>query len=384
MLELGGSSVSRLEGPIEADCFCGEVTRWSIPGIKGLAMRLSASVEVQRGRTIASLGMPAIGIPGSWKTEDEAYEIPSVWCLENAMVFGGEIVGRDSDTHWDGQLVATASGGLLPGSFAVMDGNRTLPRGLMRREGAGPSVAAPDRRPRRLEGTYVLLGSVHRHWGHMLLEGLTRLWIKEHLATDVKWLVYEANRRPFVHNLLNLAGIGASDVVSASEFDVVERLVVPDVGMRSHRWVTTAQVKSWDQIRRDSGSSRRRVFLSRRGVPFRRCRDELRIEDMFRTAGWEVVSPESMSPREQVIMAGEVGRFAGFVGSQMYLAAFQPDYGSNIIIAPENFFLRDDLLIGAARAHQVDVIFGSSVDASDPVRAWSVSDSELSRLRSVL
>jgi capsular polysaccharide biosynthesis protein len=74
--------------------------------------------------------------------------------------------------------------------------------------------------------------------------------------------------------------------------------------------------------------------------------------------------------REQIALAGRARRIAGCSGSQMYLSAFQPDGGDNILIAPRNFLLRDDLLIGSLRSHRTAVVLGSAVDFDTEARSW--------------
>lgn len=360
--------------------FRGDVARWRVPGVHGLARLHVLNVERARSANIAPLGMASVAVPSYWNEEDEYPVIPDLWFLREATVIGGAIIGRDRDFHWDGQVVSTRDHRLIPASFGVMDGNITLPRGLVEGSGTDCRVRPPDESPRWLDGTYVLLGSMHRHWGHAILEGLTRLWVKSRLSSPVKWLVYEAGVQPFAKDLLRLAGIPEGDVVHAGAHDKVERLIVPDIGMRSHRWITTAQTDSWSLIRSECNPSRR-VYLSRSGVGLRKCVDEPEVEDIFRRAGWEVIRPESLSVAQQVSLAGECAQLAGLVGSQMYLAAFQPDRSRNVVVAPRNFFLRDDLLIGAARSHDLAVVFGGSVNATDPAREWRVDKQAMDQIR---
>lgn len=373
-------------GVLDERSFRGSGTRWSVPDVRSVRLAQVPSVNEARSVDIDLQGMAGIGSPRHWRDEDEISCLPDVWCLEGAHVFGGMISGRDAHYHWDGQLVVPADGSIIPASFGVIDGNMTLARGLVDGLPGTPVVRMPEGEPRVLEGVYVLLGNFHRHWGHAVLEGLTRLWVKRFLreGLPVKWLVYDQVLRPFAWSLLHLAGISRDDVVIASEHDVVERLIVPDAGMRSHRWITTAQTMSWDLVKRVGQDPRRKIFLSRSAVELRRCADEAWVEDLFRESGWEIVRPEEYPVREQVIMAGEAKRLAGFVGSQMYLAAFQPDGGDNLVIAPENFFLRDDLLISGARKHHLEVVLGTGVSAADPVRSWGLPDQAKQRIESLL
>jgi hypothetical protein len=370
-------------GQLTLESFRGAITCYRTAA-SALAAKPIPDVEaaVGEGGIQDWLGANRLGIPDFWT--DEPAQAPAIWCLQDALVFGGWITRREPGRHYDGQLTLTAAAELIPGSYGVMDGNRTLPGDLLSRV-AGGWVLEPPAIPRRLAGTYVLVGNVHRHFGHTILEGLTRLWGLDYLAPelDVGYLVYEPAMPAFAAELLELAGVPPERVVHASAFDVVERLIVPDVGMRTHRWITTAQNQAWQRLAAApaEGGEGRQVFLSRRAISTRRCLNEEEVEAVFTASGWEVVQPESLSVRQQLELITSCRRVAGFVGSQMYLACFQPAGGKNIVIAPRNFFLRDDALIAAARQHRLRVVFGSLADFRGAERSWSV---DVERVRAVL
>lgn len=375
---IAAESISR--GELAADAFTGEVARYGTD-FHGLAAAECAGLDALDPLD-DWLGAPKLAVPDIWS--DELPEPPSLWCLRDALVFGGRITRRAHGYHYDGQLTVTATGGVIPGSYGVMDGNRTLAGDLLTASDHGWVLKCPPE-PRRLFGTYVLLGNVHRHFGHVMLEGLTRAWALEYLhpSLDVTYLVYEPEIPQFARQLLALAGVPPERTVHASPCDRVERLIVPDVGMRSHRWITTAQDRVWQRIAAHASHDTPwlSVFLSRGGQGARRCRNEHEVENRFRDAGWLIVRPEKLSVREQIRLAGTSRRLAGLVGSQMYLACFQRRGGDNRVIAPRNFFLRDDVLIAAVREHRLRVAFGSMADYRERERPWSA---DLDAVKSLL
>lgn len=60
----------------------------------------------------------------------------------------------------------------------------------------------------------------------------------------------------------------------------------------------------------------------------------------------------------------------------MYVSAFQKPGGNNIILAPENFFLPDDMLISYAKGHTLSVFFGSLIDRFHR-EGWSIDVAKL-------
>ena len=99
------------------------------------------------------------------------------------------------------------------------------------------------------------------------------------------------------------------------------------------------------------------------------------IEAYFQAAGYEIVQPEKLPVIEQVKLAAESISLVGCVGSQMYLAAFQPAGAHNLIVGPRNFYLKDDALIHQTTGAKLEVVLGSPIDlaANKFDRVWSVS-----------
>ncbi|MEQ7127299.1 glycosyltransferase 61 family protein [Actinopolymorpha sp. B11F2] len=365
-------------GGLNQGCFGAEVRRFRVVGVRGVDAPTPPDVARVLGDTeVGWRGANTVSVPELWPDEEPVQ--PDLWCLENAHVFGGRIHDRGNGFHYDGQLLMTATGGLLPSSRGVMDGNRTLAGDILTGVGAGWTVTTPTTAPtRRLTGTHVLLGNVHHHFGHTILEGLTRTWAVPYLSAElrrsVRFLVYEPEIRAFSRRLLARAGIPPDRLGHASRWDVVERLIVPDCAMRTHWWITSAQADVWRTVAIQASPGTARIFLSRAGVKYRQAVNNDQVEALFHQAGWEVVRPEQLSVDDQVRLAARARSMAGCVGSQMYLSCFQPPGGSTIVIAPRNFFLRDDVLVAAAVGHDLHVGFGDMVDFAKPreERTWKV------------
>lgn len=326
-----------------------------------------------------NLGSARAMLPDYWTSTPEPIDHPSIWLLNHAHVFGGRITGRDSGGIRGGQLVLTSDGMLIPASFNVMDGNKSLPADLVTIVCGSPVMKAPPP-SQTLSGTFYLIGTVHRHFGHSLLEALTRLWAVKMISPDLfenlKFLVYEPDLPVFASELLRLAGVPLDRVVHASPHDVVEKLIVPDVSMRTHRWISGHQQRVWQLIAEGVPADRphRKVFLSRRRIAERALANQAVIEEIFAASGYEVVAPETLDLKAQIQLARESISLAGCVGSQMYLAAFQRPGAHNVVMAPRNFYLKDDTLIHRANSLELEVVLGSKVNFSQPKdqMTWTV------------
>lgn len=287
--------------------------------------------------------------------------------LHWARVYPGNVQTRDKTSHTGGQLVLDAEFGLTSASWCVMDGRRTLPTDVDIHAPAGT-----------LAGDHYFLGSVHPHFGHSLLEGLSRTWAWQRFAAahpEGRAVIYEPWTPDFALTLLSLAGVDTERLLRPEGPMVVERLHVPSISAFSHRWITFEQTRIWrrigDAVQLEQRSGRR-VYLSRRGVASRRLETEAEVENVFGRAGFDIVRPENLPINEQIRMARQSEVLAGCTGSQMYLAVFQPAGATTLILAPDNFFLPDDALIAEAMDHRLAVAFGGSSVYRMPQGPWMI------------
>jgi hypothetical protein len=319
-----------------------------------------------------------------------------VWFLKGAWVFGGRVTERGRGWHRGGLAMLTAGAGVIAPSRIGMDGKATLPAGILDPDGEDEGrwgITWPRHRrrgrdvpvrPRRLRGPHFLLGNASGHFGHFLLEGMARLWALERLdprlAARLKVLVYEPELQPFARVLLELAGIDGSRIVHASPVDRVAHLVAADPAMRTHQWITGEMQRTWRSVVREGDPApTRRIYLSRRATRQRSLANEGEIEELFSASGFEIVRPESLEMREQIALADAASHLAGPVGSQMYLAAFQRPGTRTLVLAPPNFYLKDDVLLASAGARDLRVVFGSPVDLArrSKARRWSIPETSV-------
>lgn len=323
--------------------------------------------------------MPCYWVDEPWRGDGVGVSI-----LHAATIFGGTFSGRNNRTHRRGQCLILADGKLIDDSFGAMDGSRTYAEDILVEVGPdqyryiGPSVSE------YYPGDYFFLGSAHHHFGHFMLEGLSRVWAYRMIASalpGIKLVIYEPSVPSFILELLSMAGISREQIVFSSGAMVCERLIVPKMAMRTHHWITSFQRRAWESVaplKKGGG----KVFLSRRGVANRPLGNEESIEKAFRKAGFEIVCSEKLPITEQIEMATSVDCFAGAVGSQMYLSAFMKPGGKVLVMAPENFYLKDDFLISAALNLKLKVQLGGAIDFSrqKSARQWDISEHAVSRL----
>lgn len=324
-------------------------------------LRPSAIEEPPRGRSYE---------PRSWWTRP--IEIPELYAaaLRHAACFGGRVRRIDRATHEFGQLVLAGGRHVVDDSFHVRDRSRTLPGDLLERGDAGrhrlrADLGAVTTHP----GTGFLVGNAHAHFGHFLLEGLTRLWLLEHLpAQELTFVVYQARTSRWQQTLLEAAGVPPERILCLDEPARFERLLVASRSYNLHRASSEAQDRVWERIGDafDDGRPSRRVYLSRSRFTKRRAlRDEVAVEELFARRGFEVVHPQEIPIGEQIALARSAEHLAGSAGSALYLGAFQRRGAHKLIISPLDFTMSDDHLISVFRGSTTHYFISDATATGD-------------------
>lgn len=328
--------------------------------------------------------------PFEWSKDDEWKKINGVHgedinlsVLHGAHIFGGRIRRRNSKFHDYSQLLLNSRYELTNNSFGILDGSRTLPSDLIKEiDGSLYLGEESIKDPISLEGDFFFIGSIHRHFGHFLVEGLSRLWAIDYIPRDIKdnmsFLVYEDSLPEFAIRLLELLGIPLQKIVHAPKHAIIERLFVPDISYKTHHWASGLMQSTYDKISSSvapQSKRGRKIYLSRKHTSDRPLDNENRIEDIFSSFGFDIISPEKLSIEEQVATVKDAIIIAGPVGSQMYLSSFSKAK-KTIVLAPNNFFLPDDVLLSNIRGGEAIVCFGSAIDYTNSKenRRWTISE----------
>ncbi len=331
----------------------------------------------------------AIMLPEVWtksnvwnKIHTGRFQPISLSKLHNAHIYGGRIESRDSIYHDSGQLLLTGNYSLINASFGVLDGSNTLPRNLVECKG-DKYYYNPDEsdEPVVLNGDFYFIGSIHHHFGHFLVEGLSRLWalryIPEKLRSNLKYIVYEDSIKEYAVKLLGRFGVSVEDIIFSPKHAILEKVFVPDVSYKTHHWGSLYQAEVYEIFRelvtKSEGSEF--IYLSRGNVPDRPLSNENELELRLKGMGFDIVHPELLDIETQLSVVKKAKVIVGPVGSQLYLSAFSEQFTNVVVCAPSNFYLPDDLLISSIKNLNLSVFFGSSIDFAKPkrYRSWEIN-----------
>ncbi len=223
--------------------------------------------------------------------------------------------GQDGPPVWTGR----APRGKYRGALFDRDGQRIEAADITRRDWRARNEATPEPEQGRIGGTGIYLGWLFSHYGHALLESLSRCWA----VGDVDFAVYHAPAKRIPGFLeAHLDRLDIPTIILPSRPTRFERLIVPrqafELDICAYRgfvdFLQTRMPKK-DEPAPPVYLSRSRLPADRRGV----IGEEV-LEGFL--SGYRVVHPETLSVQEQVELFGTHTAFAGALGSAMHGVLF--------------------------------------------------------------
>jgi capsular polysaccharide biosynthesis protein len=222
--------------------------------------------------------------------------------------------------------------------------------------------------PVPLAGSYYHLDNEERgHYGHLMTEGLSRLWGWEESKAadpDLKVLLGTNRRRevqPYEYTIYAAAGISPEDIVLVDGPVRVQRLVTPAPLLSNPMFVHPRIRETWrrvgDRLEEEATAGPRpdRFFCSRR-LSKRSCLNTAEVEDLFRDAGFEVVFPEDHPIGDQVAMFRSAEVIAGFAGSGLFNLCFVDRPVRVITLRSESYTAHNEHLMAALLGHTIDSV----------------------------
>lgn len=172
-----------------------------------------------------------------------------------------------------------------------------------------------------LRGHWFFGGYLFWHYGHFIMESLSRLYaIAQCPRLPLLFVSPNNGVASWQRNILRLLNI-TNDIRLVTAPTRVENLVLSPPGSAVGHCMTREQLAALGQVSVPPLEPNRKIWLSRSlfqnggGIE-----NEAEIEARLASAGWEIVHPENLSMRRQISLLGAAGQVAGFDGSAFFTA----------------------------------------------------------------
>ncbi len=255
-------------------------------------------------------------------------------------------------------MVLTRDGFVLPDTFRLWQDRRPRSTRLVNRSDYFAETPGSEDPTPVLEGQYYYLDTEYpRHFGHLMTEGLGRLWAwPEAKRENPRLKLLVSTLLPYQAELLGAYGIDRDDITTFEGPVRVESLLSAMPAFHIASYVRPdAVAETYERLRRGlpeaASPTSDRVFLTRERGLWRECVNADALEDVFARRGFAIVRPEQYSIPEQAALFREARVVAGYLGSQLYGQVFSADPLQIIGFVNPRYPSNNEYLLATALGH---------------------------------
>ena len=203
------------------------------------------------------------------------------------------------------------------------------------RAGKGGSLLKPyefsQNNAEYIDEEVLYAGVLINHFGHFLVEGLSRLWYWcEHADKNLHIAFLMPKNQPIFPQFwefMNLLGIDKDKVHIIKKITKFKRVYTPyqahvlDTSYNEKFTVPYKYISS-----KISTKNKEKYYISR--SKFKKgtlCLGEYLFEDIYKQNGFKIVHPEKLSLKEQISVMKNASELAGISGTGMHMALFAED-----------------------------------------------------------
>lgn len=187
-------------------------------------------------------------------------------------------------------------------------------------------------KPKIIEEKVVYCGVAHPHFGHFLTESLGRLWwFLENPDPNIKYAFIAPNDEIKYLDFLMMLGLKKEQITLIKEPTCFSEVIIPEQSTIAYDGFKDKAMKIYDAIR-DSVEPKTfdKVYLTRTALP-KNFSDGITVnedyfEAFYRSQGYEIISPEKYSIREQVAIMAGAKEVACVYGTAGHLILFSHDH----------------------------------------------------------
>ncbi|WP_288956817.1 glycosyltransferase 61 family protein [uncultured Desulfovibrio sp.] len=237
--------------------------------------------------------------------------------------------------HHDALLMPFA-GSMDEFASGVFVNGRCLPDTLLYRGRA----AAPCRPQARLKGPCIFGGYMFAHYGHFLLESLSRYYaIARCKPWPLLFMSPNPTLRPWQKEAFKILGL-TNRIQFIRVPTLVDELIVSPPACDAATAMTDAQFEALGRLPERAPRAGKKLWVSRSALRGGKVEEEKSLEAELARTGWEIMHPEELPLPQQALAMMEAGHVAGFDGSAFYTPLFCRSLSNHFILfSRRNYFV---------------------------------------------
>lgn len=211
----------------------------------------------------------------------------------------------------------------------------------------------------------IFLGALHKHYGHFILEGLSRLWFCLRIRKqNYKFVYISTDGKDRFLDFFKIFGIEKSSLKKITKPTQFKSVTIPEPSIRLHDYCHLEYKKTIDKIKDNVKKSRiDKVYFSKENIKNNRAFNEKSIRKVFSKNGFEVFYPEQLNAYKMISILKGCKILAGTSATNMHNSIFMDDKKSFICLNRSAHFHPIQTMIEkmkSLKATYVDVFYFSS------------------------
>ncbi len=184
-------------------------------------------------------------------------------------------------------------------------------------------------------------GYIFNHFGHFLLEGLSRLYPMLDKKYKNKKLVFVVNKNTkklpsYVLDILGGLGVKQENIILIHKTTRFAGVYVPPQASVITKYISNIMNTVLDAVAKNLENKNlktyKKIYLSRSKMNDGRTFGESVIEKIFANNGYQIVWPETLSLQDQITLVKNSEIIAGIAGTALHLSLFMKPGGTVIQI----------------------------------------------------
>lgn len=178
----------------------------------------------------------------------------------------------------------------------------------------------------------VFIGPFHSHYGHFLLESLSRLWF----YLDSNNLKYKAafiidSEESNYLDLITLFGLKEENLIKITKPTKFKKVIIPEQSFWLHSKAHRNYKKIIDRIKENTECSNvDKIFISKKYIGNHKAIGEKQLRNIFKKNGYKAICIDRLPIKKQIALLKGAKELAASSGSATHLSLFLSD-GARLI-----------------------------------------------------
>lgn len=208
--------------------------------------------------------------------------------------------------------------------YVLAAANHRHPLGSRSEEAETVFPQEPVRRHKKA----IYLGCIIRHWGHFLVEGISRWWFllndEQYKDYELCYMVYE-QQRDYISKIMDLFGLDKSRLHKIECSTIYDELIIPEASTEFEQFWSEEYKNTIKQITKNvKPIYNRRIYLSRQKFGDHLLGEKV-FAKTFKRNGYKIIYPERLSIEKQIALMKGAEEIACISGTTAHNLIFASD-----------------------------------------------------------